>query len=194
MARTMGSRWGEPARSQVVLRASIALIVASRRVPSAAGLLGVTARFPDRRLQCGENGTAYVSSGSIPASHCESASSRSQSQPVHRTANSNLLLGLLLIIHERARIRIQHGHHQGSQQRITAAAPFLGARDRHQSKPPRITRCFRGTTDSDTSNLALFECPEVLRSNPRGQPRVLVRSTGSSGHQHGVGWLYTQSE
>ena len=33
----MGSRWGEPARCQAVLRASIALITARRRVPSATG-------------------------------------------------------------------------------------------------------------------------------------------------------------
>lgn len=33
----MGSRWGEPARSQAVLRASITVIAARRRVPSAAG-------------------------------------------------------------------------------------------------------------------------------------------------------------
>jgi len=37
VARTMGSRWGEPARSQTALRASIALMAASRRVPSVAG-------------------------------------------------------------------------------------------------------------------------------------------------------------
>ena len=33
----MGSRWGEPARSQALLRASIALMAARRRVPSVAG-------------------------------------------------------------------------------------------------------------------------------------------------------------
>jgi hypothetical protein len=37
VARTMGSRWGEPARSQALLRASIALMAARRRVPSVAG-------------------------------------------------------------------------------------------------------------------------------------------------------------
>ncbi|WP_146766045.1 hypothetical protein [Pseudomonas luteola] len=37
MARTLGSRWGEPARSQAVLRASIALMAARRHVPSVAG-------------------------------------------------------------------------------------------------------------------------------------------------------------
>jgi hypothetical protein len=51
MACTMGSRWGAPARSQAVLLASIAVMAACRRVPSAAGPAAGDRGASERRLQ-----------------------------------------------------------------------------------------------------------------------------------------------
>ena len=63
----MGSQGDEPARSQAVHHASIALRAARRRLPSAVGLLQV-AVFPlDRQLRGREIRLTYVADGSDPA-------------------------------------------------------------------------------------------------------------------------------
>ena len=64
MACTMGSRSGEPARSQAVLLASIALRVARRCVRSVAGPPSGVSPWSDRPPQGGEFNSADVGSGS----------------------------------------------------------------------------------------------------------------------------------
>ena len=63
----MDSREGEPARSQAVHLASIALRTARRRVPSPVGHLQMAVFALGRQLHSGEIRSTYVAGGSEAA-------------------------------------------------------------------------------------------------------------------------------